>query len=152
MSHYCNRYFKHKFFKNNVVVANMEKDEQGLHHLYVSLVEGDEIKGMSGTKRFMLSTTFHQDNWKEQTEEFMKNNQYEEFNPHAMTQEEAQSLLEVCFEKMREVPDYRLGQAIINELGEKTPTPNPQIFYEKDEAVVYDWFYSNCVKSAAEVE
>jgi hypothetical protein len=147
MSLYINRFFKHKIDYSNVVVANMEKGSDGGYHLFINLVDGDEIKGMPGSRKIMLSTDQYHDNWKELLEEYMWNNQYEDYNPHVMNQEEAQAFLNVCLNTMREIPTYRLGQAIINELGDKTPTPNPEIFNSENEGKVYEWFYSNCVKN-----
>jgi hypothetical protein len=139
-----NRYFKHKFFANNIIKTVMEKDESTNHYnLYFVLVEGDHIKGMANCTRFMIGTTFKQDSWKELIEEYAKNNQYVDFNPFLQSQEEATSFIQDCYISIRECPTLRLGQVIINHLNNKTPTPNIEIFNSTDNSDVLNWFHSN---------
>lgn len=145
-----NRYFKHKYF-NSVIKSEMRKglapstnpDAPEMHHLYIDLIEGDKIFGMDGNSSFMLKTAFHTDTWTEDLEEWTKDNQYVDYNPFLMNQEDASKFLFSCYQ---DKPTLRLGQAIINRLGDKTPTPNIDIFNSVDEDYVLAWFYKNCVK------
>lgn len=146
-----NRYFRHKFFRNCIVRSVMDKGlSEGahtpLHHLYVTLVSGDDLIGMSGQTSFMLSTSLHQDQWTTLLEAWAVENQYEDYQPHVFSQAEAAAFLAQC--RAMKAHGLRLGQAIINALGEKTPTPNIAIFGTTNEQQAVDWFYTNHVISS----
>lgn len=143
-----NRFFKHKFYPDNVVKSTMRPGEgstspDNFHHLYIDLISGESIKGMDGSHTFMLSTARHQDDWAEKLELWMKENQYEDFNPHRMSHQESAEFIKLCRHDMETC--QRLGHAIIHRLGDMTPTPNIRIWNSNDEAMVLEWFYDNCV-------
>jgi hypothetical protein len=142
-----NRFFRHKYFKSIVIKSTMRKSDysdNNFYHLYIDLIEGDRIVGMDGNKSFMLATARHQDNWTQMLEEWATLNQYEDYNPHRMSQEEATEFILDC---RKELPQgSRLGQSIINNLDDETPTPNIEIFNSTDESHVLDWFYTHCTK------
>tara|TARA_B100002019_G_C21273479_1_gene603790 strand:+ start:2182 stop:2634 length:453 start_codon:yes stop_codon:yes gene_type:complete len=139
------RYFKHKFFNENIIKSSMRKGEDGFYHLYIDLVskEQEHIIGMSTSTTFMLATSLQQDNWKEMLENWCEENQYVDYQPFKMDQNEFYSFLDSVMKEVRENEGYRLGQAIINRLGDKTPTPNPSIFYCEDNEIVTKWFIEN---------
>lgn len=141
-----NRYFKHKHF-NNVIKSTMKKGLDGSYHLYINLVhpKDGEIVGMSESQEFMIATSLQQDDWKTILEKWASENQYLDYQPKRFTCYEAQQFLNNCRQQMVETSGYRLGQAIINNLGENTPTPNIDIFTSNDEMKVLDWFYKNHV-------
>lgn len=143
-----NRYFRHKFFKNCVIktileqgIAESEKSPQ--YHLYVVLVSGDDMIGMSGQTQFMLSTCLRQDTWTETLEEWAHNNMYEDYYPHQMSHSDAGLFLAKC--QSMKTQGLRLGQSMINELGDKTPTPNIEIFNTQDDQKAIDWLYQHHV-------
>jgi hypothetical protein len=140
-----NRYFKHKFRTDNVITSFMRKDEgTQMYNLYIRLVNGKEIKGMSGSTEFMLSTGLRQDDWGKKLDEWTKDNQYIDYSPNKVHQSEAASMV-IKVRKAMDEHGLRLGQGLINELGEKTPTPNPNIFNSNDENEVLVWFYDKHV-------
>ncbi len=145
-----NRFFRHKFFTNCIVQSVMEKglnedDNSPHYHLYVKLVSGDDMIGMSGETVFMLSTSRRQDEWTSLLEDWAHQNMYEDYQPHLMSQSDAAAFLAKC--RAMKTHGIRLGQAMINALGDKTPTPNIAIFSTHDEQEAIDWLYSHHVDS-----
>lgn len=143
-----NRFFRHKFFTQCIVQSVMEKglsegDSSPNYHLYLKLVSGDDMIGMSGETCFMLATSLRQDEWTTLLEEWTTQNLYEDHQPHLMSQVEVIEFLAKC--RSMKAHGVRLGQAIINELGDKTPTPNIAIFSTNDDQVAIDWLYTNHV-------
>lgn len=139
-----NRYFKHTD-TNTVIKSAIEKNESDQYCLYIELEQGDGIIGASGTKQscYQLSSPEYMDNWKESLERFVSENNYEDFNPFKMEAQDAANFIQKCRGMMQQYQGLRLGQTIINELGEKTPTPNIKIFNSLDENEVLTWFYEN---------
>lgn len=149
-----NRFFQHKFYPNVVIKSSARK---GLHtsteenpkniesyHLYLDLIEGERFIGMDGSNSFMLATCRHENNWTDMLDEWVKNNQYIDYNPFLLEHNDAAKLLSTCREdNMKQ--GQRLGQAIICQLGDKTPTPNINIWNSEDEDDILSWFYAGCV-------
>jgi len=123
----------------------MEKNEHGLCNLYVSLFQGKELIGVNGSTRFMLAAFHRIDTWSESLVKFTKDNFYEDYSIHRMSVEEGRLFIDKC-RKMNSV-GVRLGQAMIIELDDKTPTPNIDIFSTLDDAKALAWFYENHVIS-----
>lgn len=143
-----NRHFRHKFFTQCVVRSIMAKginegDNSPHYHLYLTLVSGDDMIGMSGQTSFMLATSLRQDEWTTLLEEWATQNMYEDYQPHQMSQAEAVTFIAKC--RAMKSSGVRLGQAMINELGDKTPTPNIAIFNTHDEQDAIHWLYTNHV-------
>lgn len=143
-----NRFFRHKFFKKCVIRTVMRKsdnegDNSPYRHLYVELVSGDDMIGMSGQTSFMLATALRQDEWTTILDEWAAQNMYEDYRPYQMTQPEASAFITKC--RAMKSLGVRLGQAFINELGDNTPTPNIAIFNTTNEAEALEWLYTNHV-------
>lgn len=146
------RFFKHKFYKNSVIRSVMRKgfnagEQSPMYHLYIELVSGEQIMGMPDQPVFMLATSLRQDEWTTILEEWAAQNMYEDYQPHQMTHAEASAFIEKC--RSLKASGARLGQAFINELGDKTPTPNIVIFNTQNEQEAIDWLYNTHVQSAA---
>lgn len=146
---YDNHYFKHKFYKENIIRSKVKKGAGNDHHLYIELVQGDEIKGMSTSETFMLATTI-QLNIKELgyqiLMEWTKNNQYQSHSIKRFTSTEAAMFISEC-ETYAKKHSLRIGQSMIILLGDDTPTPNPAIFYCTDNNVAYDWLAENHIEN-----
>lgn len=140
-----NHYFRHKFYQNNVIKTSMRSNGDGNgHHLYIDLVEGDEIKGMGSKESFMLATSIRGEEWNAILEEWAKQNSYISFSAHRMNTNDAMKFVKKCHETKK--TGSRLGQAMLFHLDDKTPTPNADIFYSQDEVKVNTWFWENHVE------
>lgn len=140
-----NRYFKHKFF-NQVIKTTHKKGEDGSYHLYIELVSGNGIQGMSGSNEFMLATSLRENEWGELLNDFVTNNQYLNHNPFAMSESAAYGFFDQCRRTKRDNPSLRIGQVLINSLGDQTPTPNPLVFNSDNECWVSEWFFDNYIE------
>jgi hypothetical protein len=142
-----NRYFQHKFYKNNIIKTSMRSNGDGNgHHLYISLIDGDEIKGMGSKETFMLATSIRGEVWNTILEDWTKQNSYISFNPYRMTSADSMSFMKKCYETKK--TGSRLGQAMLFHLDDKTPTPNADIFHTTDEVKVSAWFFENHVEGS----
>jgi hypothetical protein len=145
-----NRYFKHKT-SNEIIRSVMKKGEMissgGIslqpYHLYVYSVAKFKENVHDAV---LVSTGEKQDNWHEELNAWTFKRGYEDYNPFLMTHNEANTFLQSCHKDKDH--GLRLGQAIINRLDDKTPTPNIEIFNSLDETFVLEWFYKSCVLPA----
>lgn len=69
--------FQHKYFRNTFIEAEIRKgNNDNLKHLYINLVEGHDLIGMSGQQSFMLATSNQREKWSELLSEWTESNQY----------------------------------------------------------------------------
>jgi hypothetical protein len=148
-----NRYFQHAQNKNVIIKSSLKK---GLHicpdtnpnnveayHLYLELIEGDSFVGMDDSNSFMVARFPQEGRYAEILEAWAKHNLYIDYNPFLLEHKDAAKLLSLSRDRMKS--GQRLGQAIICELGDKTPTPNIEIWNSLSEEKILTWFYENCV-------
>jgi len=145
-----NRHFKHKFHKRGIIKTVVRKSDNSSnpgHHLYIECDEDAEIIGMSGQKSFMLCTSLQHDKWEENLLAWAKINMYEAFTPqeNRLSVSEALDMLKQARSQTKPSNHCLLGQALINLLGDKTPTPNSEIFNTLNENKVLAWFYDQHV-------
>lgn len=114
-------------------------------HLYVESLDGSFVKGAQSS--VLVGHAKDHDNWKSLLEEWADENRFLDFQPNKYDAVGAGVFLNECRRIISENKSagLRLGQVIMNELGENTPTPNPDIFYSLDESKVLQWFYDQHV-------
>jgi len=69
--------FQHKYFRNTFIEAEIRQGKSdNLEHLYINLVEGYDLVGMSGQRSFMLATSNQKEHWDDILTEWTESNQY----------------------------------------------------------------------------
>ena len=69
--------FQHKYFRNTFIEVEIRKgNNDNLEHLYINLVEGHDLVGMSGQRSFMLATSNQKEHWDDILTEWTESNQY----------------------------------------------------------------------------
>jgi hypothetical protein len=156
MQRTINRKFRNKCLKDNKLITTHRKPHFGddcyeglserLKDSYFLFLDCDcENKdSLLNKKSNLLGKPFEENIWEQKIEEWIKSSNHEEYY-YKMDSIEVDSYLN---ERKLECEEYglRLGQSIINKLGNNTPYPNIEIFNSKDENKIIEWFLVTHVK------